>query len=423
MAVFADVVAAQQAGAIDRAGWLAGCWELRGPNRITTEMWMPPAGGMMLGASRTVIGGAVREFEQLRISVRGDTLVYTALPSGQRETDFKATTASAQSLIFENRAHDFPQVVMYRRVTADSIVARVEGPGPNNTTRGIDFPYRRASCTTPPAPPPPPDTVVIDADLSPNGRQLLVAKGAGGNWDVFGMNPDGSNARRLTDHTAVDYQPVWSSDGSRIAFVSTRDGHQEIYTMRPDGSELTQLTRGTAHNSEPAWSPDGRSIAFRSERDGKPQVYLMSADGSGQRALTRDTASAGAPAWSPDGRKLLFSSTRNGHGEVHVMNADGTGATQLTQTTRGHSGLPTWSRDGSLIAFWSTRDGNDEVYVMNADGSNPRNISNHAARDTPLGWTPDGQYILVRSTRDRAMNDIYRIKADGSEITRITITK
>src|SRR5688500_18858184 len=97
------------------------------------EMWMPPAGGVMLGASRTTVGGAAREFEHLRISTRGDTLVYTALPSGQRETEFRATAATDQMLVFENRAHDFPQVIRYRRVSADSIVARIEGPGPNNT--------------------------------------------------------------------------------------------------------------------------------------------------------------------------------------------------------------------------------------------------------------------------------------------------
>jgi TolB protein len=105
------------------------------------------------------------------------------------------------------------------------------------------------------------------------------------------------------------------------------------------------------------------------------------------------------------------------------MNADGTAPTQLTTTAQGHSGVPAWSPDGSVIAFWTTRDGNDEVYVMNADGSNARNISNHSARDTPVGWTRDGAYILFRSTRDRAANDIYRLRRDGSDVGRVTVTR
>ena len=144
---------AQQPAAIDRAAWLAGCWEMRTANRITMEMWMPPAGGTMMGASRTTTGSATREFEQLRLWAAGDTLVYTALPSGQRQAEFRSTSVSATTLVFENPTHDFPRKLTYRKVREDSLVARVEGPGPNNTTRGFDIPMRRASCTQPPAPP------------------------------------------------------------------------------------------------------------------------------------------------------------------------------------------------------------------------------------------------------------------------------
>jgi hypothetical protein len=144
----ATPVSAQSASSpIDRAAWLSGCWEMRVGDRSTMEMWMPPAGGTMMGASRTTRGGVVREYEQLRLHTSGDTLIYSALPSGQKLADFKSTTISATSLVFENPTHDFPKKVVYRRVGADSVVARVEGPGPNNTTRGFDFPMKRASCT------------------------------------------------------------------------------------------------------------------------------------------------------------------------------------------------------------------------------------------------------------------------------------
>jgi len=138
---------AQQSAPIDRAGWLAGCWEQRTAKAVTLEMWMPPAGGMMLGASRTTAGATTRDFEQLRVTAAGDTLVYTALPSGQREASFRSTSISATAIVFENPTHDFPRKLTYRRVGEDSLVARVEGPGPNNTTRGFDIRMRRASCT------------------------------------------------------------------------------------------------------------------------------------------------------------------------------------------------------------------------------------------------------------------------------------
>jgi uncharacterized protein DUF6265 len=140
--------AATQAAPLDRLRWLGGCWELRRGPRVTFEMWMLPEGGMMLGASRSVVNGVVREVEQLRLSLRGDTLVYTALPSGQQETEFKAVIVSDSGFAVENPAHDFPQRIIYSRRGADSLLARIEGPGQGGT-RGIDYPMKRVSCTAP----------------------------------------------------------------------------------------------------------------------------------------------------------------------------------------------------------------------------------------------------------------------------------
>ena len=155
LALGSNVVGAQDASApsarpspFDQAAWLAGCWEALTNTRVTVEMWMPPMGELMLGASRTVAGGAVRGFEHLRIRSRGDTLVYTAIPSGQTETSFRSTLLSRDSLVFENPAHDFPQRIAYRRVGTDSLSARVEGPGQNNATQGFTIAMRRVDCTS-----------------------------------------------------------------------------------------------------------------------------------------------------------------------------------------------------------------------------------------------------------------------------------
>lgn len=136
------------ANRLARLRWLAGCWELRTPARVTLEMWMPPDGDLMLGASRTVAGGFTREYEQLRLQAVGDTLVYTASPSGQRETAFRGTVVSDSGFTVENPAHDFPQRIGYQRRGADSLIARIEGPGPSGT-RSISFPMRRVACTAP----------------------------------------------------------------------------------------------------------------------------------------------------------------------------------------------------------------------------------------------------------------------------------
>jgi hypothetical protein len=125
--------------------WLAGCWELRTARRTTVEMWMPPDGGLMLGASRTVTGGIARAFEHLRLHQHGDTVTYTAIPSGQREASFRATHVSDSGFTVENPAHDFPQRIIYTRRGVDSLIARVEGPSETGT-RGFDLPMKRVAC-------------------------------------------------------------------------------------------------------------------------------------------------------------------------------------------------------------------------------------------------------------------------------------
>jgi hypothetical protein len=145
------IVAAEPSSAA-QLGWLAGCWELRRPNGVRIEeSWTRPVGGLLLGTgrtSRTVAGGAPRvlEFELSTIEERADALVYVARPSGQARTEFVADTVTATVASFANPAHDFPTRVRYERRGADSLVARISGPGRDGAERAIAFPYSRVPC-------------------------------------------------------------------------------------------------------------------------------------------------------------------------------------------------------------------------------------------------------------------------------------
>ena len=132
-------------GDVERLRWMAGCWELAARGRVIHEQWMAPAGGMMLGMSRTVVRDSVREYEQLRIETRNGVATYVAQPSGQAATTFAATHLSDSSVTFANPAHDFPQRIMYHRVGADSLIARIEGDR-GGKLQGMTFPMRRAAC-------------------------------------------------------------------------------------------------------------------------------------------------------------------------------------------------------------------------------------------------------------------------------------
>jgi hypothetical protein len=132
--------------------WMAGCWEQRAGRRVVEEQWLGPRAGVLLGVGRTTRGDTLVEFEFMRIYEAGDTLVYAAAPSGQNPAEFRASTSGAGEVAFENPAHDFPQRIRYRRLGADSLVARVEGER-GGARRAAQFSYRRTACPAGPRAP------------------------------------------------------------------------------------------------------------------------------------------------------------------------------------------------------------------------------------------------------------------------------
>jgi hypothetical protein len=129
---------------VDDLAWMSGCWMQTRPDGFVEEHWMKPAGGTLLGMSRTVKGGRTTEWEFLRVAEEGGRLAYVARPSGQAENVFPLKTLSdtPSEVVFEDAKHDFPQRIIYRRNADGSITARVEGEI-GGKMKGVDFPYQR----------------------------------------------------------------------------------------------------------------------------------------------------------------------------------------------------------------------------------------------------------------------------------------
>ena len=131
---------------------------------------------------------------------------------------------------------------------------------------------------------------------APQKAQIVFHSIRGGNGEIYVMDADGMNQRRLAN-PASGADPVWSPDGKSIAFTSTRDGNSEIYLMDANGNNQHRLTSNPADDIDPAWSPDGQKIAFGSYRDGNYEIYVMDADGKNQRNLTNNPADDFGSSW------------------------------------------------------------------------------------------------------------------------------
>ena len=126
--------------------WISGCWAAETGEPGSGEHWLPLAGGTMLGVGRTVKNGRTVEYEflQIRANAEGKP-IYIALPSGQKETTFVASSVAADSVVFETPQHDFPQRVIYKALPGNRLVARIEGVRGENV-RAIDFPMKKIPC-------------------------------------------------------------------------------------------------------------------------------------------------------------------------------------------------------------------------------------------------------------------------------------
>lgn len=236
----------------------------------------------------------------------------------------------------------------------------------------------------------------------------------------------GSSPSRIVDAQFADY-PVWSPDGSKVAYGSGPDyDHAGLTVANADGSDPVSIgpdaIRGTY-----GWSPDGTQIAYiHDDPQGMTGVYVANADGSGERRVIEGTWQS--VSWSPDGRLLLLTghpkTPDNVAGpdgwDLYTVTTDGSDLQQLTHGTEWEH-LAGWSPDGTRIVFTRSSNYDDadypqDVFVMNADGSNVRQLTDWKGFDSYPVWSPDGKWIAFTSDRNatRAQQDAQRSHASSS---------
>jgi TolB protein len=143
--------------------------------------------------------------------------------------------------------------------------------------------------------------------VTPDGSKIGFTSFRDDDFEIYIMDADGKNPLRLTRSPGRDFGGCWSPDGGRILFASNRDSGAsrmgvayEVYVVDADGGNSRRLTKSPARDSGAIWSPDGNAIAFVSEREGNKEIYLMKPDGTNKVNLTTGLAEDASPAWLPE---------------------------------------------------------------------------------------------------------------------------
>jgi TolB protein len=207
-----------------------------------------------------------------------------------------------------------------------------------------------------------------------------------------------------------------------IAFSSDQDGDFEIYVINPNGTNLQQLTFNNYHDVSPDWSPDGTQIVFTSYAQGFEQIFRMNADGTNIVNLTPDFFGY-APAWSPDGTKIAFTASQGSPvDDIFLMNPDGSDVVNVTNNTLSLDQFPTWTPNGLEIIFRTTReyeplDGTEpyyDAYIMNRDGTNQRKLFTGGFNLSRISTSPNDTSFVF--SVDTLTHRLYISNRDGTGV-------
>jgi TolB protein len=223
------------------------------------------------------------------------------------------------------------------------------------------------------------------------GDKFVFSQPVGGDdnarEEIFTLGIDGQNLQQLTDNSFWDLYPAWSSDDTRIAFLSMQGTNLDIYVMNADGSNQTRLFDSGFHDADIHWT--GHQITFTADN----RIWIMNDDGSDAHSIS-EPPRAGEwgnanlpfgdydPRISPDGRRIVFErlvddQSSHGNYDLYRMNIDGSNLTRLTNN--GYSqGLANWSHSGDRIVYTVAAIGDEgkyDIYMMKFDGTENRNIT------------------------------------------------
>jgi len=261
--------------------------------------------------------------------------------------------------------------------------------------------------------------VVSLAAAAPEPQKIVFARvfPNAGQIGLFVANADGGDEHPLLATQDMDYDAVWSPDGSSIVFTSDREGSADLYRVKPDGTALERLTDSPAYDDQAAFSSDGKQLAFVTTRaGGRSTVWTLDLQTRRAKALTSGTGGDFRPSWSPDGKWIAFSSDRGSNMpfargrweplqlvDLYVIHPDGTGLKRITEHGN-FCGSPKFAADSRRVLAYcmeaaktlenrrpAPQPGNDTRLVS-------IDIATSAATDVPAGPGVKFNPVVVSAT-------------------------
>ena len=229
---------------------------------------------------------------------------------------------------------------------------------------------------------------------------------------------DGQGAATALTSVEPIISPVWSPDGSKLAYVSFEKKKPVIYVHSLASGQRTIIANFKGSNSAPAWSPDGRRLAVVLSKDGNSQLYAVNADGSGVQRLAQSGGIDTEPRYSADGSSIFFTSDRGGSPQIYRIGASGGDAQRVT-FEGNYNVSPRPSPDGKSLAFIVRREGRFQLAVMDL-ASRQVQVLTDSHKDESPSFAPNSRMILI-ATEVGGRGVLSAVSSDGRIKQRLSV--